>query len=398
MDIQQQIAKVWQDYENKDNIPAVIKERRYGFYDNLEQKDILILGIAPIYHAKSVSKPTKYDILHHLGDQNNMNAYQRAITKIVKSEQLKLDLSPCLTYMDLFYYRTDINQTQIRTILETLDGILFLIDQLKITQKILEQIIQPKVIILNSEEAGIFMGIYQDDVASICSMDYLFEEIEHNPCSFSVYKIIGRCTDKSMVKYDKHESNLIGTYVICYPPLLNQTAAIENTSLAPEKIAFYRDLFNVEKNAKSSSPASLSQIDVDLLINYNFLWRYRLKGDNDPLAIYANLILQDVMNFKKLTPQKMVKAVFNKVCELNSLTQDDILDLFSSSYCATNLKHKKPILATKQTVELNKNGYFIKAFNLGNRQFFYVAKFWSRKQRAALERWFITIAYLKHHE
>lgn len=393
MDIQEQIATVWQAYENNKNIPAFIKERRYGFYDNQQQKDILVLGIAPIYQTKSVCKPTKYNMLHHLGDENNMNAYQRAITKIVINEKENLDLSPWLTYMDLFYYRTDANKSELNTFLSTLDGIMFLIDQLQITKTALEQIIQPKVIVLNSKEAGIFMGIYQDQVGSVCSMGYEFEEVQFSLSSFSVYRIIGLSPNTSLGEDETMKTNLIGTYVICYPSLLHQSLDLEDTPLLPQQIYYYRELVGLEKRALTNKVPHLSAIDVDLLLNHAFLYRYRLKGDRDPSAIQADIILTDLLEFRTLAPQKMVKAIFDKIGELNLLSIHDILELFSFSFCQTTFRYKRAILSTKQTAIRNKNLYFAEPFKLYGNQLFYVSKFWSIQQRRFLEHWFIKLAY-----
>lgn len=393
MDIQEQIASVWQNYENNKNIPTFIKERRYGFYDNQQQKDILVLGIAPIYQTKSVCKPTKYNILHHLGDEKNMNAYQKAITKIVINEKEKLDLSPWLTYMDLFYYRTDGNKSELNTFLSTLDGIMFLIDQLQITKTALEQIIQPKVIVLNSKEAGIFMGIYQDQVGSVCSMGYEFEEIQLNLSSFSVYKIIGLLPNIILGEDKTMKTNLIGTYVICYPSLLHQSLNLEAPPLLPQQIYYYRELVGLEKSTLTNKEPYVSTVDVDLLLNHAFLYRYRLKGDRDPDAIRADIILTDLIEFRKLAPQKMVKAIFDKVSESKILSIHDILELFSFSFCQTTFRYKRAILATKKTAKRNKNLYFPEPFNLYSNQFFYVSKFWSIQQRRFLEHWFVKLAY-----
>lgn len=390
MKFQNQLAKIWSNYENNVNIPSFVKERRFGFYENKEQKDILILGVQPSFGKNSIPKPTKYNMLYNIGIGEKMNLYQSEIRAIIKDNDL--DLFSSLAYMDLFYFRSTIYTNRLNLFLDTIDGIGFLADQLELSRNVLEKVIKPKVIILNSKVAGILMGLYEYDFSSVCSMSYKFKKVDTTISGYSVYKIVGFAENYLRDNTAKVKSNLLGTYVICYPVLLEKDFFKKKKRLGVHEVEYYKELALLDQEMSMDDPKSLSTIDVDLLLKYTDLYYYDLKNDKSPEAAYAKIILKDLSDFKSLSTSEMAQSIFTKLSERKILTKDDVLDLRSGLYCYKTFKMKHGVLSAT-SVNQARSFYFKNSFNLIGDEKYYVTNRWTVANREDLERWFVNICY-----
>lgn len=90
-------------------------------------------------------------------------------------------------------------------------GIHFLVDQLQITQKLIEEVIKPKVIIVKNRESAAYWGKLADK--GLIWMGYSFKLIESYEYG-DLYKIDGLLESKERICQDIKTTNLKGTMVL----------------------------------------------------------------------------------------------------------------------------------------------------------------------------------------
>lgn len=392
MELQRQIAKVWETYQDNEYLPSFIIDRKFGFYVDIEQKDILVLGLAPFFHSKSVLKPTKYNMFYHIGDESRMNSYQREINKLLFDRVLGIDLLTDTTYFDLFFFRDQFQDSSIDQLLDILDGRMFLIDQLEISQRILEEVVKPKVIVLNSYDVALFMGFYGQDADSSW-LGYKFQEIESTSSGHFVYKITGIVEDPVCGKEYIGNTNLMGTYVICYPTLLTGELETDECALVPHEINYYKEISLLQGPLKPSKKNNKGVIDVDLLLKYPSLYTYLLESRSDAIALLGKSLLIDLKQYKKVSARKMAYAIFTKFVQEKVILLDDIINLCNTEFCIKTFNTKTAVLLHEKTDQIDKNKYFEEPFELIDNQRFYLLNGWRPNHKEALEKWFVDLMY-----
>ncbi|MFA6201074.1 MAG: hypothetical protein WC679_11780 [Bacteroidales bacterium] len=170
MNIKKQLDEVWsKEYINL--LHPLVKDRGYIFCENNLQKDILITGINPSFINGKDENVQKYDFY------NTKGSFWNNIKKILSTNinGNKIDLINNSTYLDLFYFK-ETKQSFIHNNLFNNNGLLFLADQLSLTQYTIEKVIKPKVIIVANKGSYAYWGKLQNK--GIVWMGYEFESIK----------------------------------------------------------------------------------------------------------------------------------------------------------------------------------------------------------------------------
>lgn len=237
MKLDQEIAKVWHKHQTKSELPKFIQKRSYCFCENNQQKDVLVLGINPVFGKTSKSVAVKYkmeDMMHYVVKHHLHQHFFSRVQKMLQTTD-KTNLLNETAYADLFYYRTKAKKRYLNHFLDHIDGIIFLQDQLKITQQLIENVIKPKVIIAGSWEVMLFLGLFGLETP-FCWLGYDLELIKHTKSGYRVYEIKGITDDVAFSDEFAKKTHLIGTHVICYPDLSKDKPQFQEHKLLTQEI------------------------------------------------------------------------------------------------------------------------------------------------------------------
>lgn len=237
MILEQEITKVWHKHQFKSELPKFIQKRRYCFCENHQQKDVLILGINPVFGKGSQAVASKYkmkDVVNYVVKHNLHQHFFGRVQEMLQNSDAT-NLLNQTAYTDLFYYRTKARKRYLNQFLDHIDGIIFLEDQLKITQQLIENVIKPKVIIAGSWEVMLFLGLFGTTAYS-CWLGYDLELIKYTKSGYRVYEIKGIANDAALSDEFVKNTNLIGTRVICYPDLSKDNPQPKERKLATQEI------------------------------------------------------------------------------------------------------------------------------------------------------------------
>lgn len=382
MELNKAIEKVWNQHK-KTYLPDIIQEKSYGFYQNYNPKDILVLGLNPFY-GKSIkqSKPVKYnvaDMLKYVTAESPLyECYFNRIQKMLKNSEFSIDLNNQMAYADLFYYRTNERKETLDLLLETKNGFRFLQDQLKITQQLIEEVIQPKVIIVTHLEIAAFLGISETET-EIPSLNYALELVNETFSGYRVYEI------KGFKNNANQQTNLLGTRVICPSSSLSSE---DIYCLKAEEIL--KELLAVNKNKKIEVQKTYLKPAYDIFIEHPLL--YRLQKTVVLKALDEEIIL-NLKIFRNLPLKDSVKRMFAELSTLNVLDEKVLIKLTSSNYCKEQFDIEG-ILLEEVTIKPknNKTPYF----SLPNTVFVFQTD-WEKGSYSLLEKWYVSNIY-KHFE
>lgn len=209
MNIREKLNSIWgQDYINQ--LPEFVRDRGYVYSQNSSQKDILITGINPSFRKGADLISYGFDFQNTLMDKKWDN-YWGSIKKILYDSDNNIDLQSRSAYLDIFYFR-EITQKELKKgIINSSTGVRFLVDQLKITQYVIEEIIKPKVIIVKNKESAAYWGkLYEQ---GFIWMGYQFEFIQKLECG-ELCRISGLIESSERISPDIIETNLKGSLVL----------------------------------------------------------------------------------------------------------------------------------------------------------------------------------------
>ena len=235
MNITQRLDEIWsQDYIK--SLPSEL-QRGYRFCDNKARKSFLITGINPSFRKGSSigSKPFYIDFF-----DNSHDNYFSPIKKMLFNEEAYIDLRNDTAYADLFYFREKNQNFLQKQLLTTENGIRFVVDQLNLTQHIIEDIIQPQVIVVKNKESWAYWGKLFEQFGWVW-MGYKFEFIQNIECG-ELFKIIGLIDSDDRIAPEIKETNLIGS-VVLFTQHINQYTPREKRPTA-------RQLLDIKRLAK----------------------------------------------------------------------------------------------------------------------------------------------------
>lgn len=211
----QEIENVLNSIWNDCNLKSEIKERGYVFADP-QKKDLLITGINPSWRNESKGNGHGFateNLKPEVWKQRSgrfWDAYWGPIRKMLVDEEKGIDLLDRVDYLDIFHFKEQNQKFLTQVILKhQSDGIDFVRKELNLTQHIIEENIQPKLILVKNKESWAYWGYYPEYVW----MGYRFEHVEDYPCG-ELCKIMGLRDSDKRIAPEITKSALEGTYVL----------------------------------------------------------------------------------------------------------------------------------------------------------------------------------------
>lgn len=193
-----------------DALPQDIRTRGFNYSVNEESKDILITGINPSFRIGAENGNCSFDFRSIAKDEKH-DVYWTSMKKIVHDKESNIDLRSRTACLDIFYFReTDQNFLR-KQILKLPEGLNFAVDQIKLTQDVIETIIKPKLIIVKNKESAAYWGKYAND--GIFWMGYELELLENLECG-QLYKIIGLINSNDRVLPEMKSTNLNNSLIL----------------------------------------------------------------------------------------------------------------------------------------------------------------------------------------
>lgn len=404
MDIQRLVSHVWQNSEIL-GIPEVVKQRKYCFCANDKQKDILVLGLNPTYNDSSIPGPVKFTYRKNPTTEYKYNPYFTRVTDMLQSADSQLDFAPHIAYTDLFYHRENNSLDLLQVLLDDLDGRIFLIDQLNVTQKLIEEVIKPKVIIASNWTVALFMGFYGMNADSPW-YGYDFEFVEYTKSGHKVYQIKGIVTDDALMDDFVKTTNLVGTYFICNPYL--SSGEFSANTLTAEDIAVYcKDLNQQIEREETFNEIQSGLFDdlYDVIVCASFPDLYIGYFDTgeaeqeehrpEDIALLKKLLL-----FRDLPVPEVAKYIFADLANEKVLKEQDISELSSATFCADVLWNDT--LAIKEVTGLQEADiialsadFFAEPIELLADRWFVISKHWDEFMLNPLEEWFVGKVYVE---
>ena len=231
MNIKQRLDEIWsQDYIK--SLPFQVK-RGYCFAENSEKKPFLVSGLNPSFrdgqdHMGNTSfKVDFYDNTH--------DNYFSPVKKMMYEDEYNIDIRGEAAYADLFYFREQNQEFLQKQILPNPNGVRFTVDQLNLTQHIIEEVIQPRLIIVKNKESWAYFGKLFEEKGWVW-MGYKFEFIQNMNCG-ELFRITGLLNSNERIAPEIKETNLKGSFVL-FSQHINQYTPIE-------KRPFARELFSI---------------------------------------------------------------------------------------------------------------------------------------------------------
>ena len=244
MNTQDRLSRIWaSDYMKA--LPAIITKRGYAFADN-EHKDILISGFNPSFREGTDHAGIIHGPISNIWNNPNYDTYWSRIKKLLQNEEI--NLMSRTDYLDIFFFREKEQDFFKKEVLTKKEGILFAAEQLNITMHIVEEIVQPKLIVVKNKESWAYWGkLYQEK--GWVWMGYAFEHIENLKCG-ELCRIIGLIDFPERIAPEIRTTNLNGTYVLFTKHLNQFTPVIDYPS--PQLLTAILNWYDGEKEVREN--------------------------------------------------------------------------------------------------------------------------------------------------
>lgn len=224
MDVGKILSEIW-NREYMGDLPSLIKDNGYAYADNVK-KDILITGINP-----SLREGEQTGIVHgaikNIWDNDKYDTYWSPIKKMLHDGDV--DLRDRTDYLDIFYFRKKEQDFLKKEILDKRAGIKFVVDQLNLTQHIIEDVVAPKLLVVKNKESHAYFGKLYDEKGWVW-MGYKFEHIKDLKCG-ELCKISGLIDSNERVAPEIKSTNLKGTLVL-FAKHINQYTSLKERPTA----------------------------------------------------------------------------------------------------------------------------------------------------------------------
>lgn len=209
MDIEQCLEEIWKSNQTTD-VPKYLIERRFVYARNADQKDILITGINPSFRKGDSNGSFGFDFAQTLTSPKN-DVYWTPVKRMLHDDSAGIDLRNQSAYLDIMFFRERHQTVLSKQILKTEDGVRFIAQQINLSQHIVEEVIQPKVIVVKNTGSHAYWGRYSDK--GVFWMGYALDFIEHT-YSGDLFRITGLHDHPERVAPEIEKSNLINTKVL----------------------------------------------------------------------------------------------------------------------------------------------------------------------------------------
>lgn len=204
-DIDRRIKEIWNNPYMK-GLPSWVGDRRYRYADPVKA-DLLITGINPSFRSKD--KENVPDEYRHGPARDNFalakyDNYWGPLSKMIDDE-----LKERFDYLDIFHFWEKDQDKLRKEILSRGEiGIQFIADELNLTQHIIEDYIQPRLILVKNKESWAYWG----KIDGYVWMGYEFEKVNDYPCG-ELCKIVG-LQRNDRISPEIEETFLKGCYVL----------------------------------------------------------------------------------------------------------------------------------------------------------------------------------------
>lgn len=190
------LLELWRRYEKRfEHNPALNEILKRGFcYSEVSRREVLVMGINPSFRRQESGEVKNRKCLSFQYDHVKLNdRYFRQIRNFVGSLDDRTD------YLDVFNYR-ETAQKKLFAFLKDETGVQFLAENLLITQLQIEQVVQPKLIVVKNKDAWMFFGKYavEHRYESGVWMGYVLQKVKDTNCG-EVYRIEGLADSKQRV-------------------------------------------------------------------------------------------------------------------------------------------------------------------------------------------------------
>ena len=225
MNIKQRLDEIWsQDYIK--SLPVQVM-RGYCFAENNVHKRYLITGFNPSFR----------DMQDHIGNTSyaldfydtTHDNYFSPVKKMLYEDEVNLDLRGEAAYTDLFYFREQNQEFLQKQIIPSPNGIRFMVDQLNLTQHIIEDIIQPNLIVVKNKESWAYFGKMFEEKGWVW-MGYKFEFVQNMNCG-ELFRITGLLDSNERIAPEIRETNLKGSFVL-FSKHINQYTPVAERPVA----------------------------------------------------------------------------------------------------------------------------------------------------------------------
>lgn len=207
MEIYKRLCEIWSsDYIS--TLPATIKERGFDYSENNAQKDILITGINPSFDPQDAPNKS-FNFSDILFDRVPQSRYWQPIKKMLCDEGI--DLRDRAAYLDMFYFREKEQTFLRREILPNPAGIRFLVDQVNLTQHIIEDVVKPKIIVVANKESSAYWGKLANE--GIIWMGYDLRLVKQMEAG-ELYRVVGLLDSDQRIGPEFRETNIKNSLIL----------------------------------------------------------------------------------------------------------------------------------------------------------------------------------------
>lgn len=229
-DIDCRIKEIWNSPYMKE-LPSWVRDRRYR-YANPIKADLLITGINPSFRPQNADEKLPDEYRHGPARANffltKYDNYWGPLSKLIDDE-----LKERFDYLDIFHF-WEKNQNKLgKEILSRGEsGIQFIADELNLTQHIIEDIIQPRLILVKNKESWAYWGKLKDE--GLIWMGYEFEKIkDYIPGEIELYRITGLINSEKRIaqEFNSENTHLKGCFVL-FTKHINQYTSKEKRPTA----------------------------------------------------------------------------------------------------------------------------------------------------------------------
>ncbi len=236
LDVEIAIEDVWNSERVKHLAPDILS-RGITMFENRKQKDILITGFAPVqdwYQKPGTS------VLHYekMMAQEELEPHWQYMREMLFSPMGYFDFQSEATYLDLFYFRHDMEDDLEDAFTQNAIGRQFLQQQLNITRYVMEHYIKPKVILVMDKAAAPYWP--RPNQKSFVHLGYQLKLVTGFPSGF-VYQIQGM-RDSDHADYKQTISNLKGTYILFSNPITEMSSNASKPT--PRQISLLLDRYH----------------------------------------------------------------------------------------------------------------------------------------------------------
>ena len=242
METNKRLCEIWsKDYIA--TLPVQIKDRGFDYSENESQKDILITGINPSFNPQE--RPNKsFKFSDILFDRVPQSRYWNPIKKMLLDANY--DFRAESAYLDLFYFREQDQNFLRHDILTNPMGIPFIVDQLNLTQHIIEDVIRPKCIIIANKESAAYWGKLANE--GIIWMGYNLQFIKRLKTG-DLYRVTGLLNSSQRIGPEFKDTNIKDSLIL-FSQHINQFTPSEKRPTA-QTIKVLLDYYTATEQLKN---------------------------------------------------------------------------------------------------------------------------------------------------